>query len=60
MSQKIKMSLALIKARGSQNHNLINKEGQISLQMAPGLRFEVQDVAGIEVALAIEEQKAAV
>ena len=27
--------------------------------MAPGLRFEVQVVAGIEVALAIEEQKAA-
>ena len=26
---------------------------------APGLRFEVQVVAGIEVALAIEEQKAA-
>ena len=31
----------------------------ISLQTAPGLRFEVQVVAGIEVALAIEEQKAA-
>ena len=31
----------------------------IRLQTAPGLRFEVQVVAGIEVALAIEEQKVA-
>ena len=36
------------------------RETNISLKTAPGLRFEVQVVAGIEVALAIEEQKAAV
>ena len=47
----------------SQNHDLINKEGQMyvfRVQTAPGLRFEVQVVAGIEVALAIEERKVAV